>query len=162
MLERSEKMDPPHCKMITLRAEAYREMRQVDKARSLLEKAVAESPKELVLRESRFALEIMEGNWSEAERLYAELKADFGDSAVIRLIWVRYLIVRYGNEAGPRLRELEKGTEHFTAEEKKRLLAGLAVAAKEAGGSRICQDADGAGVARDTAECGGVANADRT
>ena len=55
-----------------------------------------------------------------------------------------------------------KGNGAFHRRREKTIARGTCRRGKGGGGSRICQDADGAGVARDTAECGGVANADRT
>lgn len=132
-LDRAEANDPDRYQIASLRAEAFRLTGDIAQARKTLEDAVAQSPDEFGLRNAQITLEITEKNWDKADQLFQKLTADLGDSASVRVLRARYLVARYGKDSAEKLRALEQGTEAFSAEDREKVLSGIAGAARQAG-----------------------------
>jgi predicted Zn-dependent protease len=126
LLDRLAEIDPEAPAVPILRAEILVARGEDEEARELLTAARDESPKTLEFWLELAALAERDDDATRAAELLDEAKAAIGDSVTIRLTQARQLVNRRGMDAREAIRELAKGIEAFTENERIALASGLA------------------------------------
>lgn len=131
-LDRAASEEPASLEVLVLRSRMLDAMDDSQAARTLLEKAVADHPKEPILR---LALADFEARRSPAAAgaILQQAEKDLGDLLVLRLARAGLLLREEGIEVPARLRALGLETARFTGEEKGILLRHLATTASRLG-----------------------------
>ena len=65
--------------------------------------------------------------WDKVEELLHDAKQRLGDSVALRLAYAQYLVKRYGNDAGPRLKKLTENLDKLSAHDRIQLFDGLII-----------------------------------
>jgi tetratricopeptide (TPR) repeat protein len=125
-LREAAEANPDSVEVVLLRVEALAAQGQSDGALELLDEARRREPNRVEFRTMLAALLLRRGEPEKAVKLLDEAEAATGDGVLLRLARARYLATRPLVEAGPALTKLGAGLDQFSADDRARLLGGLA------------------------------------
>ncbi len=124
-LERAETARGPEATAL-LRAEMLEARDRGEEARTILEKAIEKSPRQLALWTGLAGLLARGGDLAGAEKALNDARGKVGDGAAWRMARVNLAAQEEPAHAWRALRDLEKGTQLFSGPERERLLWHLA------------------------------------
>ena len=126
LLDLVQKDAPDAVETIIIRAEMLLALDKPADAQTLLEAAVAKTPKSTDLRNARASLSARQGRFDEALSLLDAAKKELGDHVEFRLQRARLIALRKGPGVAAALKELAEGVDARPKNERATLLNGLA------------------------------------
>ena len=126
LIDAAEKSSPVLVEPLILRAEIYLEQDKYAKARDELGKAQLRFPENVVVRCAQAGLMALQKQFSEAQNLLDEAQKQLGDFVELRLQRAKLMVAKGGPQVVNDLNDLSQNVEHFSKEDRRKLLNGLA------------------------------------
>ena len=133
VLAKVPEKSPGYDQVPLLRAEILGAQGKMDEARTLLEKSIAAQPKRADLRLALAGLAERQKQFPSAEKILIETEQSCGDSAELRLAWIRHWLRRADKDTAQKLTQLEKNLDRLPPKERQLVWLGLADAYNQMG-----------------------------
>ena len=140
ILSQLSKQNPELTVVTLLQAEAKLAQGQAAEAESILEAARTKTPDKVELWTALLALADQEKDWDKAAKILDEASKKFGDQAWLRLAKASSLVVRYGQQAAPKLKPLIDSPNSFSTDDVLRLYRGAAILSLQTGDQEQAKD----------------------